>query len=100
MRYTQKYDIPWLNYATWYNTLNENKKKELNDDLTNALKIGATSFTNYKAGQQKEAAKQELLDLYKQAGIVDENGNWNNEVDEDTLKKLLAIRTFGSLRGF
>lgn len=100
MRYTQKYDIPWLDYATWYNTLNENKKKELNDDLTNALKIGATSYTNYKAGQQKEAAKQELFDLYKQAGIVDESGNWNNDVDEDTLKKLLSIRTFGSLRGF
>lgn len=100
MRYTQKYDIPWLNYATWYNTLNESKKKELNDDLTNAMKIGATSYTNYKAGQQKEAAKQELLDLYKQAGIVDEAGNWNNDVDEDALKKLLAIRTFGSLRGF
>lgn len=100
MRYTQKYDIPWLNYATWYNTLNENKKKELEEDLTNAMKIGATSYTNYKAGQQKEADKQELLDLYKQAGIVDEAGNWNNAVDEDALKKLLAIRTFGSLRGF
>lgn len=100
MRYTQKYDIPWLDYATWYNGLNENKKKELGEDLTNALKLGATAYTNYKAGQQKEAEKRRLLDLYRQAGIVDESGNWNNEVDEDALKKLLTIRTFGSLRGF
>lgn len=100
MRYTQKYDIPWLDYATWYNALNENKKKELSEDLTNAMKLGATSYTNYKAEQQKEAAKQELLDLYRQADLVDESGNWNDEVDEDALKKLLTIRTFGSLRGF
>lgn len=100
MRYTQKYDIPWLDYATWYNSLNENKKKELDEDLTNAMKLGATSYTNYKAGQQKEAEKRQLLDLYRQAGIVDEDGNWNNEADEDALKKLLTIRTFGSLRGF
>lgn len=99
MRYTYNNTIPWQQYATWYNQINDNDSQELNDALTNAAKLGLTSYTQYKAEQQKDEEQDELESLYKAAGIMNEDGTWNADMDDDErMKKMLYIRTFGALR--
>lgn len=99
MRYTYSNNIPWQQYAAWYNQINDNDSKEFNDALTNAAKLGLTSYTQYKAEQQKEDEQDELESLYKAAGIMNEDGTWNADMDDDErMKKMLYIRTFGALR--
>ena len=49
MRYTYTSNIPWSQYATWYNNINDQKKNELDEELSEALQIGAKSYTEYKA---------------------------------------------------
>lgn len=100
MRYTYSNNIPWQQYASWYNDINDNEKQELNDALSQAAKLGLTSYTQYKAEQQKMDEQDELEKLYKAAGIMNEDGTWNEDMDDDErMKKMLFVRTFGTLVG-
>lgn len=100
MRYTYSNNIPWQQYASWYRDINDNEKQELNDALNQAAKLGLTSYTQYKAEQQKMDEQDELEKLYKAAGIMNEDGTWNADMDDDErMKKMLYIKTFGTLVG-
>ena len=100
MRYTYSNNIPWQQYASWYRDINDNEKQELNDALSQAAKLGLTSYTQYKAEQQKMDEQDELEKLYKAAGIMNEDGTWNKDMDMDKLmNRMLIIKTFGTLVG-
>lgn len=99
MRYTQNMTIPWAEYTKWYEDINKLKKQELSNAFDKAALLGSTAYTQYKAEQQKQNKRDDLEQLYKAAGIMNEDGTWDTSMDDDEkLKKLLAIRTFGAMR--
>ena len=69
MRYTYTSNIPWSQYATWYNNINDQKKNELDEELSEALQLGAKSYTEYKAMKEREEKRKTLEHLAKQNQI-------------------------------
>ena len=86
MRYTYTSNIPWSQYATWYNNINDQKKNELDEDLSEALQLGAKSYTEYKAMKEREEKRKSLQD-YLDAQNLD-----LNNINEDDLRKVYLTK--------
>ena len=86
MRYTYTSNIPWSQYATWYNNINDQKKNELDEELSEALQLGAKSYTEYKAMKEREETRKTLHD-YLDAQNLD-----SNNINEDDLRKVYLTK--------
>ena len=86
MRYTYTSDIPWMQYATWYNNINDQKKNELDEDLYEEIQHGAKNYTEYKAMKEREEKRKTLQD-YLDAQNLD-----LNNINEDDLRKLYLTK--------
>lgn len=109
MRYTYSNNIPWSQYASWYNQINEKKAEDMVDAINNAALMAGEGYTKYKsrmnelqnnkkaeADQKARYAKeQETKDKIKayliSQGIIDEQGNVLKTLDDDTTKQIRAL---------
>lgn len=109
MRYTYSNNIPWSQYASWYNQINEKKAEDMVDAINTAALMAGEGYTKYKsrmnelqnnkkaeADQKARYAKeQETKDKIKEylisQGIIDEQGNVLKTLDDDTTKQIRAL---------
>lgn len=109
MRYTYSNNIPWSQYASWYNQINEKKDEDMVDAINTAALMAGEGYTKYKSrmnelqnnkkaeAEQKAryAKEQETKDKIKayliSQGIIDEQGNVLKTLDDDTTKQIRAL---------
>ena len=109
MRYTYSNNIPWSQYASWYNQINEKKAEDMVDAINTAALMAGEGYTKYKSrmnelqnnkkaeAEQKAryAKEQETKDKIKEylisQGIIDEQGNVLKTLDDDTAKQIRAL---------
>ena len=109
MRYTYSNNIPWSQYASWYNQINEKNAEDMVDAINTAALMAGEGYTKYKsrmnelqnnkkaeADQKARYAKeQETKDKIKayliSQGIIDEQGNVLKTLDDDTTKQIRAL---------
>lgn len=109
MRYTYSNNIPWSQYASWYNQINDKKAEDMVDAINTAALMAGEGYTKYKSrmnelqnnkkaeAEQKAryAKEQETKDKIKayliSQGIIDEQGNVLKTLDDDTTKQIRAL---------
>lgn len=109
MRYTYSNNIPWSQYASWYNQINEKKAEDMVDAINTAALMAGEGYTKYKSRMNelqknkkavedkntRDAKEQEMKDKIKaylmQQGIIDEQGNILKPLDDDTTKQIRAM---------
>lgn len=109
MRYTYSNNIPWSQYASWYNQINEKNAEDMVDAINTAALMAGEGYTKYKSrmnelqnNKKAEAdqkarydKEQETKDKIKayliSQGIIDEQGNVLKTLDDDTAKQIRAL---------
>ena len=109
MRYTYSNNIPWSQYASWYNQINEKKAEDMVDAINTAALMAGEGYTKYKsrmnelqnnkkaeADQKARYAKEQetkdkIKDYLISQGIIDEQGNVLKTLDDDTTKQIRAL---------
>ena len=109
MRYTYSNNIPWSQYASWYNQINDKKAEDMVDAINTAALMAGEGYTKYKSrmnelqnNKKAEADQKALYDKEQETkdkikeylisqGIIDEQGNVLKTLDDDTTKQIRAL---------